>query len=240
MCYARDNSNIYSFSGHNHNAYPSPQLSAHGMMYAMPRGTRAYSFDGETVLLPAMLDHEQQINPAYSPYNASHVSPAGSAVFAAQQSWSYPGPPPDLYSTPASPLQPRPTAHHMYAIGAPMQPMGSYGVPPQYFPASSPGPPIQTTASNKGPDGANLFVFHIPNNFTNLDMYNLFCRYGNLLSVRIMVERDTGRSRGFGFVSYDNAASAAQAIQELNGYAVSNEGVMQLRLRWLTNPSPLF
>jgi RNA recognition motif-containing protein len=55
-----------------------------------------------------------------------------------------------------------------------------------------------------------------------------------------MVERDTGRSRGFGFVSYDNAASAAQAIQELNGYAVSNEGVMQLRLRWLTNPSPLF
>lgn len=192
-------------------------------MYAMPRGARAYSFDGETVLLPTTLD-DPQLTSAYSPYNASQLSPNGGAMFATQQPWSYPGPPPDFYSTPASPLQPRPTAHHMYTIGGPMPPMGSYGVP-QYFSATSPGPPIQTTASNKGPDGANLFIFHIPNNFTNMDMYNLFCRYGNLLSVRIMVERDTGRSRGFGFVSYDNPGSAAQAIQELNGYAVSEPDV---------------
>jgi RNA recognition motif-containing protein len=95
--------------------------------------------------------------------------------------------------------------------------MGSYG---QFFPASSPGPPIQTTASNKGPDGANLFIFHIPNHFTNLDMYQLFSPYGNLLSVRIMVERDSGRSRGFGFVSYDSPESAALAIKELNGFPV--------------------
>lgn len=202
---------LFLISGQSYNAYPSPQLSAQGMMYAMPRGARAYSFDGETVLLPTALD-----DPQYSPYNATQLSPAG---------WSYPGPPPDIYSTPASPLQPRPSAHHMYTIGGPMQPMGSYGLP-QYFPASSPGPPIQTTASNKGPDGANLFIFHIPNNFTNMDMYNLFCRYGNLLSVRIMVEKDTGRSRGFGFVSYDNPGSAAQAIQELNGYAVSKSEII--------------
>jgi CUG-BP- and ETR3-like factor len=98
--------------------------------------------------------------------------------------------------------------------GAPMSPYG------QYFPASSPGPPIQTTTSNKGPDGANLFIFHIPNHFTNLDMYQLFVPYGNLLSVRIMVEKETGRSRGFGFVSYDNPDSAALAIKELNGFPV--------------------
>jgi len=36
-----------------------------------------------------------------------------------------------------------------------------------------------------------------------------------------MVEKDTGRSRGFGFVSYDAPASAALAIKELNGFAVS-------------------
>ena len=88
------------------------------------------------------------------------------------------------------------------------------------FPTSSPGPPIQTTASNKGPDGANLFIFHIPNHFTNLDMYQLFEPYGILLSVRIMVERDTGRSRGFGFVSYDSPESAALAIKALNGFTV--------------------
>lgn len=36
-----------------------------------------------------------------------------------------------------------------------------------------------------------------------------------------MVEKDTGRSRGFGFVSYDSPDSAAMAIKELNGFAVS-------------------
>lgn len=88
---------------------------------------------------------------------------------------------------------------------------------------ASPGPPIQTSSTNKGPDGANLFIFHIPNHFSNMDMYQLFSQYGNLLSVRIMVEKGTGRSRGFGFVSYDNTDSAALAIKELNGYPIGNK-----------------
>ena len=174
------------------------------------------------MLPPAVLD--DQANPAYSPYGGSQTSPGGATLFAQQPSWGYGGPP-DPYNSPSSPLQPRPSAHPqlgMYAGSGPgagglRGPMGPYG---QYFPASSPGPPIQTTASNKGPDGANLFIFHIPNHFTNLDMYQLFTPYGNLLSVRIMVEKDTGRSRGFGFVSYDAPESAAMAIKELNGFPV--------------------
>jgi RNA recognition motif. (a.k.a. RRM, RBD, or RNP domain) len=189
-------------------------------------GGRAYSFE-ESMLPPSALDPLDQANPAYSPYGGSQVSPipAGATLFA-HQSW-YGGGPPDMYSSPGSPLQPRPSQHPpmgMYAgtIAGTMRAMPPYAaVGPQYFPASSPGPPIQTTASNKGPDGANLFIFHIPNHFTNLDMYQLFCPYGNLLSVRIMVEKDTGRSRGFGFVSYDNPESAALAIKELNGFPVS-------------------
>lgn len=38
-----------------------------------------------------------------------------------------------------------------------------------------------------------------------------------------MVEKDTGRSRGFGFVSYDSPESAALAIKELNGFAIGNK-----------------
>jgi len=203
------------------------------------------------MLPPSVLDQQQQdpaINPQFSPYSAAGQSspiPAGAATLFAQQSWAAYGGPPDMYSSPGSPLQPRPSAHAppmgMYggaaaaaAAAAAMSPGAGMrggaggggaggGGPPygQYYPASSPGPPIQTTASNKGPDGANLFIFHIPNHFTNLDMYQLFCPYGNLLSVRIMVEKDTGRSRGFGFVSYDSPESAALAIKELNGFAVS-------------------
>lgn len=170
------------------------------------------------MLPPAAMSEE---NPSYSPYSNGVQGSPGGNVFAQTQQWQYGGPP-DMYSvSPGSPLQPRPTAgmHMPYGGMQGGRQMSSYG---QYYPASSPGPPIQTTASNKGPDGANLFIFHIPNHFSNLDMYQLFCPYGNLLSVRIMVEKESGRSRGFGFVSYDSPASAAVAIKELNGFAVSH------------------
>lgn len=177
-----------------------------------------------------MLDaQDTQGNPAYSPYQASHAAGGASGTLFAQQSWGY-GSSGDMYNAPASPVLPRPVLPTMPGQygGAPRGPPGP---PPygggQYYQATSPGPPIQTTACNKGPDGANLFIFHIPNHFTNLDMYHLFCPYGNLLSVRIMVERDTGRSRGFGFVSYDNPESAAMAIKELNGFAVRRCGCVE-------------
>ncbi|GKY96869.1 hypothetical protein MPSEU_000646000 [Mayamaea pseudoterrestris] len=223
----------------------SPQIQGMQMSYgiALSRaamGARAYSFD-ESMLPPSVLDAQDlQGNPAYSPYSTSQASPipgTGGTLFAQQPGWGYAGglPSPDMYSTQGHGLQPRPSAATMglYSGGAQvmtqagMRTAAASGAVPgyggQFYPATSPGPPIQTTASNKGPDGANLFIFHIPNHFTNLDMYQLFCAYGNLLSVRIMVEKETGRSRGFGFVSYDSPEAAALAIKELNGYAVGNK-----------------
>lgn len=190
---------------------------------------RAYSFDDPTGMLPPVADQQdQQGNLGYPYGNAqANAGGAGGTLFANQQPFGYAGGPGEMYGTPGSPLQPRPAAQmpgyppgHPMAGGMRQQQMGLYG---QYYPATSPGPPIQTTESNKGPDGANLFIFHIPNHFTNLDMYQLFCPYGNLLSVRIMVEKDSGRSRGFGFVSYDAPASAALAIKDLNGFAIGNK-----------------
>lgn len=227
--------NIFEFSlffflpffHRNPNGYAlSPQIGSLGMqmLYGVPRSTsggRAYSFD-ESMLPPAVLDDPG--NPSYSPYGGSQSSLGGATLFAHQASWNYGGPP-DPYAPPSSPLQPRPTTQ--IGMYAPQSPGGDGGIRGsmspygQFFPASSPGPPIQTTPSNKGPDGANLFIFHIPNHFTNLDMYQLFSPYGNLLSVRIMVERDSGRSRGFGFVSFDTQEAAALAIKELNGFPVS-------------------
>ena len=183
--------------------------------------------------------HQNPAQAAYSQYAAARQMSAGSAgsgspggaVATAHTSWA------GGYNAGQSPYgagaadihrqqqqyQQRPGAYPPQA-GRPrygMQGMGGYPSGAPYYAATTPGPPIQTTPSNKGPDGANLFIFHIPNHFTNLDMYNLFMPYGNLLSVRIMVEKDTGRSRGFGFVSYDSPDSAAMAIKELNGFAVS-------------------
>jgi RNA recognition motif. (a.k.a. RRM, RBD, or RNP domain) len=189
------------------------------MQYAMPltratSGGRSYSID-ETMLPPSML--EDHANPAYSPYPGSQVSHSSANGFAPHLSWSYS---PDMYASTSSPLQPRPTVHLGMIPNSPSAGIRQGPAYGQNYTINSPGQAIQTTALNKGPDGANLFIFHIPNHYTNLDMYHLFLPYGNLLSVRIMVERDSGRSRGFGFVSYDSAESAAMAIKELNGYPV--------------------
>ena len=204
----------------NQNSYQ--QANMHGMHahYGVPltRATssgRSYSVD-ESMLPPSIL--EDQVNPAYSPYPGGQVSHASTSGFSPQLSWAYSQ---DMYGPSTSPLQPRPTVQLGMipsSPGAGMRPGSAYGQ--NNYTMNSPGHPIQTSALNKGPDGANLFIFHIPNHYTNLDMYHLFIPYGNLLSVRIMVERDTGRSRGFGFVSYDSAEAAALAIKELNGYPV--------------------
>ena len=66
-----------------------------------------------------------------------------------------------------------------------------------------------------------MFVFHIPNDMTNSNLFDLFKQFGNVLSVRIMTEENTGRGRGFGFVSYDCPESAVNAINSLNGLEVS-------------------
>ena len=72
----------------------------------------------------------------------------------------------------------------------------------------------------RGPEGCNLFIFHLPNEMTNWDLYNLFKRFGSILSVHIMINKQTGLSRGFGFVSYQNRADAENAIRAMNGFRV--------------------
>lgn len=69
--------------------------------------------------------------------------------------------------------------------------------------------------------GANLFIFHIPDDYTNMHLLQLFGRFGNVISLRISIEASTGRGQGFGFVSYDNPESAKVAIQHLHGFQVS-------------------
>mmetsp|Transcript_6839 Transcript_6839/g.10677 ORF Transcript_6839/g.10677 Transcript_6839/m.10677 type:complete len:472 (+) Transcript_6839:187-1602(+) len=87
--------------------------------------------------------------------------------------------------------------------------------------AKDPGPPIGNHL--RGPEGANLFVFHIPNTMTNQDLFSLFSQYGNVLSATIKTEAKTGRGRGFGFVNYDSADSASRAIHHLNGASINGK-----------------
>jgi cold-inducible RNA-binding protein len=64
----------------------------------------------------------------------------------------------------------------------------------------------------------NIFVGNLNFRATEESLRSLFERYGVVNSARIMTDRDTGRSRGFGFVEMANDGEADQAIAALNGY----------------------
>jgi len=63
----------------------------------------------------------------------------------------------------------------------------------------------------------NIHVMHLAYTTTEQELSQLFEPYGIVESVRIMTDRETGRSRGFGFVEMPDAAEAQAAIDGLNG-----------------------
>jgi RNA recognition motif-containing protein len=62
----------------------------------------------------------------------------------------------------------------------------------------------------------NIYVGNLPFNTTAADLEALFGEYGTVDSAAIINDRETGRSRGFGFVEMENAAGA-KAVEELDG-----------------------
>lgn len=64
----------------------------------------------------------------------------------------------------------------------------------------------------------NIYVGNLPFRSTSDDLERLFGEYGSVDSAAIITDRDTGRSRGFGFVEMGNDQEAQRAIDELNGF----------------------
>ncbi|MDQ5857044.1 MAG: RNA-binding protein [Acidobacteriota bacterium] len=62
-----------------------------------------------------------------------------------------------------------------------------------------------------------LYVGNLPYNTTEDDLRNLFSQYGGVDSVAVITDRETGRSKGFGFVEFGNDSEARSAIQALSG-----------------------
>jgi len=63
----------------------------------------------------------------------------------------------------------------------------------------------------------NLFVGNLPFTATEDELRDLFSAFGEIQQVRIMTDRDTGKSRGFAFVEMADDDAAAKAISDLNG-----------------------
>ena len=67
----------------------------------------------------------------------------------------------------------------------------------------------------------NIFVGNLDFNVSEDELRNLFAAYGAVDRVTILTDRDTGRSRGFGFVEMTNAEEGEKAIAGLNGTQLS-------------------
>ncbi|KAB5542177.1 hypothetical protein PHYPO_G00088450 [Pangasianodon hypophthalmus] len=72
-------------------------------------------------------------------------------------------------------------------------------------------------SQKEGPEGANLFIYHLPQEFGDQDILQMFMPFGNVVSAKVFIDKQTNLSKCFGFVSYDNPVSAQAAIQAMNG-----------------------
>ncbi len=63
----------------------------------------------------------------------------------------------------------------------------------------------------------NIYIGNLSYRLKEKDLTQVMEEYGAVSSVKIVTDRETGRSRGFGFVEMENDADGEKAIQELNG-----------------------
>lgn len=64
----------------------------------------------------------------------------------------------------------------------------------------------------------NIYVGNLPFDARESDLRALFADFGNIASASIITDRETGRSRGFGFVELEDSTLGARAIEKLDGY----------------------
>lgn len=62
-----------------------------------------------------------------------------------------------------------------------------------------------------------LYVGNLPHSTSDSELTNLFAQYGTVTSAQIITDKDTGRSKGFGFVEMSSESEAKAAIDALNG-----------------------
>ena len=73
--------------------------------------------------------------------------------------------------------------------------------------------------------GKKLYVGNLAYGVTDSDLETMFAAHGTVQSAQVIMDRDTGRSKGFGFVEMDSGEAAQAAITALNGQDVNGRAL---------------
>lgn len=71
-----------------------------------------------------------------------------------------------------------------------------------------------------------LYVGNLSYQMTDADLESTFAEFGTVSSAKIIMDRETNRSKGFGFVEFDSKEDAESAIENLNGKEVSGRSLV--------------
>lgn len=73
--------------------------------------------------------------------------------------------------------------------------------------------------------GKKLYVGNLPYSVDDQALQDAFSSFGSVTSARVITDRETGRSKGFGFVEMDSDDAASQAIEKMNGQPLEGRNI---------------
>jgi len=109
-----------------------------------------------------------------------------------------------------------------------------YSALPYALPYSS----VPATSKTNIDDKSNLFVFHLPHSVDDVALWQMFIPFGPLESVKVIRDKETGKSKGYGFVKFFRVNDAVRAMNAMNGRRIENKRLKVAFKSQSNNKSP--
>ena len=76
-----------------------------------------------------------------------------------------------------------------------------------------------------------IYIGNLPENYTEKELLETFSQFGNIKSVKIILDPNTGESEGYGFVEIEKMEEAQKAIDELDGLTIDGKVIFVNKAR---------